>query len=120
MMQNLEKGEKRNIFFAAGFLLVVTFFLFDIIFGNMGLIEYFSIKEKSLILQAKKERMEGEIQKLEEEAHALSKDLHYIEDIARKDLGMVKEREKIIILDKSDGKVVSDEEGESRERTLNK
>ncbi len=120
MMHTKGIGEKRSIILAAAFLIAVTFLLFDIIFGNMGLLEYFSVKNTHLLLQAKKERMVGELGKMEKEADALSKDLHYIEDIARKDLGMVNEREKIIILDKSGGTIGSDEDTEFRERIVDR
>lgn len=106
--------KKRGKIVLAGiFIVALTLILYDIFFGKMGLFEYLSLRNKYETLEGKKVKMEEDIEKLKMEEYNLKNNMNYIEDIARKDLGLIKEREKIIILQNEDpGEVETEENGD--------
>lgn len=68
-------------------LIVMGFF---ILFGDKGLVDYFSLKAKLLTLQETNERIACENSILKEKIILLRHDSRYIETVARHDLGMVR------------------------------
>lgn len=94
-----EKKKRRKLLIAGICVVAFALILYDIFFGKMGFVEYLSLRSKYEVLEQKKVKMEEKVKELEEEEYNLKENLNYIEEIARKELGLVREREKIIILD---------------------
>jgi cell division protein FtsB len=97
-MGNKRKISLGKIIFVGVTILLSFFLIYDIFLGKLGVREYFHARGKYHSLQEKKGRIEEEKLIMEEEAASLEDNLSYIEEIARKELGMVKEKETIIIL----------------------
>ncbi|NIO16304.1 MAG: hypothetical protein GTN70_04820 [Deltaproteobacteria bacterium] len=97
----MDKGKKKihKILIACLFFLALSMILYDIFFGKMGLLEYLTLRKKYEMLEEKRKEVSQDIERMEKEENNLKNNLNYIEDIARKDLGLIKEREKIIILE---------------------
>jgi cell division protein FtsB len=93
------KKKRRKLLLAGICVVAFALILYDIFFGKMGLVEYFSLRSKYEVLEQKKVKMEEKVKELKEEEYNLRENLNYIEEIARKELGLVREREKIIILE---------------------
>jgi cell division protein FtsB len=93
------KKKIQKVLIVSIFFIALSLFLYDIFLGNMGLLEYFSLKKRYEILEEKKTNVSRDIKSMEKEKENLNHNLNYIEEIARKDLGLIKEREKIIILE---------------------
>ncbi|MCD6152779.1 MAG: septum formation initiator family protein [Syntrophobacterales bacterium] len=72
------------------FIIVILFMGFLILFGNKGLVDYFSLKGKLFAIKATNERIVKENSMLKKKITLLRHDLRYIENIARNELGMVK------------------------------
>lgn len=96
---NREKKKRRKILIAGICVIAFALILYDIFFGKMGLVEYLSMRSKYEVLEQKKVKMEEKVMELEVEENNLKENLNYIEEIARKELGLVRDREKIIILE---------------------
>lgn len=95
------EGKKKihKILIACLFFLALSLILYDIFFGKMGLLEYLTLRKKYEMLEEKRKDAAQDIERMEKEEINLKNNLNYIEDIARKDLGLIREREKIIILE---------------------
>ena len=72
------------------FIILILFIGFLILFGNKGLVDYFSLKGKLFAIKATNERIVHENSMLKKKIVLLRHDLRYIENIARSELGMVK------------------------------
>ncbi|MEW6409534.1 MAG: septum formation initiator family protein [Nitrospirota bacterium] len=70
------------------YLLIFFYLAFSFIFGDMGLIKYYMMKEKEAKLDAEINRLISETEKLHKEVEALRSDPQFIEGIARDKLGM--------------------------------
>ena len=68
-------------------------------FGEKGIFNLLRLRKEVVRIKEKNLRLEGENQKLKEEVKRLQSDKRYIEEIARKELGMVKEGEIIYRFD---------------------
>jgi len=68
-------------------------------FGENGILHLFGLQKELARIKEKNSRLEEENQKLKEEVKRLQSDKRYIEEIARKELGMVKEGEIIYQFD---------------------
>ena len=68
-------------------------------FGEKGIFQLFHLKKEADQIKERNIKLEEENQKLREEVKRLQKDKRYIEEIARKELGMVKEGEIIYQFD---------------------
>lgn len=64
-----------------------------IIFGPYGAIKYFNLQKELADIQAQNEKMKEENDSLRKEIDKLSKDRAYIEEIARKKLGLIRKNE---------------------------
>ena len=68
-------------------------------FGEKGIFNLLRLRKEVVRIKEKNLRLEEENQKLKEEVKRLQNDKRYIEEIARKELGMVKEGEIIYRFD---------------------
>jgi len=88
--------KKRVLLFILIFLLIFGIFTF---FGEKGIFSLLLIQKEVARIKEKNVKLEEENQKLREEVKRLQTDRRYIEEIARKELGMVKEGEIIYQFD---------------------
>jgi cell division protein FtsB len=83
--------KKRRIFLFTVFLfLILGFFTF---FGDQGILHLLRLQKELGRLRETNARMQEENRHLREEARRLRYEKRYIEEVARKELGMVKEGE---------------------------
>jgi cell division protein FtsB len=82
-------------------LILISFLIFGILtfFGEKGILHLFHLRKELARVKEKNFKLEEENQKLKEEVKRLKSDKRYIEEIARKELGMVKEEEIIYQFD---------------------
>jgi len=76
--------------------LIMGFFTF---FGDKGILHLLRLQKELARIREMNIKIEEENQKLKEEVKRLQSDKRYIEEIARKELGMVKEGEIIYQFD---------------------
>lgn len=76
-------------YFVAALLAMVVL----IVFGDRGLLDYTEIKEKLSLLETENSRISSENEQLRERIVLLRSNQDYLELIARRDLGMVREGE---------------------------
>jgi cell division protein FtsB/cell division protein DivIC len=91
--------KKRRIF-----ILIILFLLIFgslTFFGEKGIFNLLRLRKEVARIKEKNSQLEGENQRLKEEIKRLQSDKRYIEEIARKELGMVKEGEIIYQFDTS-------------------
>lgn len=81
------------ILFSLLILGILTFF------GEKGILHLLRLQKEVVRIKEKNLKLEEENQKLKEEVKRLQSDKRYIEEIARKELGMVKEGEIIYQFD---------------------
>ena len=74
---------------------VILFILFFTIFGERGLLRIHHLKQEQQELQRRAEELQAENEKLKREIEALKTDRRYLESIARKDFGLVRQNEVI-------------------------
>lgn len=77
-------------------MIVLVFFTF---FGDKGVLHLFRLQEELARIKESNLKMEEENRRLKEEVRRLQVEKRYIEEIARKELGMVKEGEIIYQFD---------------------
>lgn len=80
-------------------LLIIGFFTF---FGEKGILHLIRIKKDLSHIEQENKMIEEENKRLSEEVRRLKNDKRYIEEIARKELGMVKEDEIVYQFDFKD------------------
>jgi len=82
-------------------LILISFLIFAILtfFGEKGILHLFRLQKELVRVSEKNSKLVEENQKLKEEVKRLKSDKRYIEEIARKELGMVKEGEIIYQFD---------------------
>ncbi len=88
--------KRRVLLFVLILLLILGIFTF---FGEKGIFNLFRIQKEVARIKEKNVKLEEENQRLREEVKRLQTDKRYIEEIARKELGMVKEGEIIYQFD---------------------
>jgi cell division protein FtsL len=94
---------KKNLFIIAA-VLVFLYFIFSVVFGEMGLIKYFRMKRQYDSLASQTEQLKHDNAKLAKEVRALRSDPEYIERIARDKLGLARPGEIVYYYDAFDGK----------------
>src|SRR4030066_694741 len=84
-------------------LILASFLILGILtfFGEKGILHLLRLQKEVARIKGKNMKLEEENQKLKEEVKRLQSDKRYIEEIARKELGMVKEGEIIYRFDPS-------------------
>jgi cell division protein FtsB len=90
-------------------ILLLILFLFLILgfltfFGDKGILHLLRLQKEQVRIKEMNIKMEEENRKLREEVRRLQHEKRYIEEIARKELGMVKEGEVIYQFDLPDDK----------------
>jgi len=90
-------------------ILIIILFLFLIfgfftVFGDKGILHLFRLQEELARIKEANIKIEEENRKLREEVKRLQVEKRYIEEIARKELGMVKEGEVIYQFELPDDK----------------
>jgi len=88
--------KRRILILAMIFLFILGSLTF---FGEKGILNLLRLRKEVIRIKGINSRLEEENQKLKEEVKRLQSDKRYIEEIARKELGMVKEREIIYRFD---------------------
>jgi cell division protein FtsB len=84
--------KKRLFFFFLAILVILGFFTF---FGDKGILHLLRLRKELVRIKETNVKTEAENEKLREEVKRLQYDKRYIEEIARKELGMVREGEVI-------------------------
>lgn len=72
---------------------ISSYFLFSLVFSDLGLIKYVSMKREYNRIRSDISRLERENKGLKEEVGALKTDPDYIEALAREKLGLAREGE---------------------------
>jgi cell division protein FtsB len=90
--------KKRFIILIVSLFLIFGFFTF---FGDKGVLHLLRLKKELVRIKEINIKIEEENRKLKEEVRRLKYEKRYIEEIARKELGMVKEGEIIYQFDLS-------------------
>jgi cell division protein FtsB/cell division protein DivIC len=94
-------SKKRILILVLLLFLIFGFFTF---FGDKGIIHLLRFQKEWVRIKEANVKMEEENRKLREEVKRLQYEKRYIEEIARKELGMVKEGEVIYQFDSPDDK----------------
>jgi len=93
--------KKRILLFILFLFLILGLFTF---FGDKGILHLLRLQKELGRIKEMNIKMEEENQKLREEVRRLQHEKRYIEEIARKELGMVKEGEIIYQFDVPDNR----------------
>lgn len=83
---------KRMFLIPAG---VIIFILFFTVFGDRGLLRIYHLNKEKKEIQSNLEALKNENEKLKREIEALRTDRRYLESIARRDFGLVRQNEVI-------------------------
>jgi cell division protein FtsB/cell division protein DivIC len=94
-------SKKRILILVLFLFLIFGFFTF---FGDKGIIHLLRLQKEWVRIKEANVKMEEENRKLREEVKRLQYEKRYIEEIARKELGMVKEGEVIYQFDSPNDK----------------
>jgi cell division protein FtsB len=92
--------KKRFVLLILSLFLILFFFTF---FGDKGILHLLRLKKELVRIKEINLKIEEENRKLKEEVRRLKYEKRYIEEIARKELGMVKEGEIIYQFDEEKG-----------------
>jgi cell division protein FtsB/cell division protein DivIC len=94
-------SKKRILILVLFLFLIFGFFTF---FGDKGIIHLLRLQKEWVRIKEANVKIEEENRKLREEVKRLQYEKRYIEEIARKELGMVKEGEVIYQFESPNGK----------------
>jgi len=94
-------SKKRILILVLFLFLIFGFFTF---FGDKGIVHLFRLQKELVRVKEANVKVEEENRKLREEVKRLQHEKRYIEEIARKELGMVKEGEVIYQFDSPNDK----------------
>jgi cell division protein FtsB len=81
---------KRMYFIPAG---VILFILYFTVFGERGLLRIYHLSQEKKQIEQKVAALQAENEQLKREIEALKSDRRYLESIARKDFGLVRQNE---------------------------
>lgn len=84
--------QKRMYFIPAGCMVFILFFT---VFGDKGLLRIFELKQDKNRIEARLADSRNDNERLKREIVALKSDRRYLESIARKDFGLVRNNEVI-------------------------
>lgn len=87
----------RRVMVWGGAGLFLSYLLFFLVFGRMGLIAHLRLSEEAARIDAEVARAQDEIALLADEVDALNHDPHTIERLARERLGMVRPGETVFL-----------------------
>jgi len=105
--------QHKKMFYMAGVGIVSSYLLLSLVFSDLGLFKYFSMKGEYKRIKKDISRLKTENEGLRGEVESLKKDPDYIEALARKRLGLVKDGELIY-------KFPDKEDKEGKEERVNK
>ena len=86
---SLEQRKRTYIFFAC-ILLTMAYLSYNLVFGDMGVIKYFELRQNKKRLEIELTRIDKENKALTEQVNSLRKDPYYIEKYAREEYGLAK------------------------------
>ena len=81
---------KRMYFIPAGLILFILYFT---VFGERGLLRIYHLSQEKKQIEQKVAALQAENDQLKREIEALKSDRRYLESIARKDFGLVRQNE---------------------------
>ncbi|GAB4367160.1 MAG: hypothetical protein Kow00128_11360 [Deltaproteobacteria bacterium] len=91
-------GKRFPLLFAAAILAAAVLYS---IFGEVGIVNTLKIRATQAQLERENERLRLEIAELRKEVEALRSNPSTIEEIARKELGLIGKKENVIVLDRN-------------------
>lgn len=91
-------GKSISLLLAAGILGATLLYL---IFGEVGIVNTYKIRETQKQLVEENDRMRQEIADLRKQVEALRSNPSAIEEIARKELGLIGKKENVIVLERN-------------------
>ncbi|MBN1254288.1 MAG: septum formation initiator family protein [Deltaproteobacteria bacterium] len=101
-MSRISKIKRKGSFiFLLGIILVVWFFT---LFGEKGIVKIIQLRRERDRIIADVNRIQEDNKRLQEEIRRLREDSRYLESVARRDLGLIKENEILFIFEDA-GKV---------------
>lgn len=77
------------------FGIFIIIILLHMIFGDRGFMDYRTLREKQVALEETNESIIDENRELKREIGLLKSDVHFIEAVARRELGMVKKGDRV-------------------------
>ena len=92
-MQHKKLLQERKVIQLAGLLAVALILLWILFSPTSGLVGLFHASEKKEEMQATNQNLQQENKKLQEEVNRLENDPATIEEVARKEFGLLKENE---------------------------
>jgi cell division protein FtsB len=98
---SLEQRKRTYIFFAC-VLVAMAYLSYNLMFGDMGVIKYFELRQNKKRLETELTRIDKENKALTEQVNSLRKDPYYIEKYAREEYGLAKPDEFIFQLKKNE------------------
>lgn len=96
--RELRPKKKLPLLFAAILLVVAVFYL---LFGEVGIVNTYKIRQTQKHLETENERLRREITDLRKEVADLRSNPSAIEEIARKELGLIGKKENVIVLERN-------------------
>lgn len=99
-MKNREpsRWKSRLPFLVAGAIGILL--LLFTLFREMGIVGTWKLYRTHRQIQAENEKLREENRRLQQEVEKLKTNASYIEEIARKELGLVRDKENVIVLDR--------------------
>jgi cell division protein FtsB len=91
---------KRRLIFVTLTLLIILYIAFQVIFGDMGLIRYFQLRETKARLETQVREIEQDNEKLRAQLKSIKEDPFIKEKHAREDYGLAKPDELIFQYDR--------------------
>ena len=96
--------KKRTIVFFCIVLGALGLLSYSLLFGDMGLVKYFELKQNKARLEKELVGLDKENRALNEQVNSLRKDPYYIEKYAREEYGLAKPDEVIFQFDRKEKK----------------
>lgn len=91
----------KKIVIAIAFICTLITLVILTIFGQRGFVHMIKLKEELREIENKNAQLKGENESLKKEIDLLKNDLKYLEEIARNELGLIKDDETVYRLGKS-------------------
>ncbi len=103
MRQQVSREQRRrNVVFFGCVLVAMTYLFYNLIFGDMGVMKYYELRQNKKRLETDLARIDRENKALNEQVNALKKDPFYIEKYAREEYGLAKPDEFIFQFKKNE------------------
>jgi len=99
-MEGREQISSKRVPLLLALVLLCAAILYSI-FGEVGIVNTVKIRAKHVKLEEENERLRTEIAELRKEVQALRSNPSAIEEIARKELGLIGKKENVIVLERN-------------------